>query len=400
MKRKVLIILAPAPAHIPRGDEQLTCSGVTSVGDWIGELARRFDPRWAADWDAVGLVTGSPEAPADRALFAVDPVEATVDEAVRRGCGLLVTHHPLLLRGVHGVPVTTPKGRLVDRLIRADVALYVAHTNADVALPGVSDALAAALGLTEVAPLAPGEPDGALKLVVFVPADVAERVIDALAAAGAGTIGEYDRCAWSTPGTGTFEARGSARPAVGSPGARTEVPEVRVELVLPRRRLAEAVSALRAAHPYEEPAYDVYPALLPHGRGLGRIGSLPAAVPLRSFVAAVRAALPSTAAGLRAAGDPDRPVRRVAVCGGAGDSLIGAAQAAGADVYVTADLRHHVTSEAVADGLALVDATHWATEWPWLAAAAEAVTSSLAAGGHTVAADVSEIVTDPWSLSL
>jgi putative NIF3 family GTP cyclohydrolase 1 type 2 len=192
------------------------------VGDWVAALESLYDPRWAEPWDAVGLVCGDPDAECDEALFAIDPVAATVDEAIERGAGLLVTHHPLLLKPVHGVPVVDYKGALVTRLIRHGVALYVAHTNADVASPGVSDVLARTLGVEDVAPLSPGPPDDAVKVVVYVPADAAQRVVDALAGAGAGHIGDYARCAWWTDGTGTFEAGPGTDPAVGRPGERTQ----------------------------------------------------------------------------------------------------------------------------------------------------------------------------------
>jgi dinuclear metal center YbgI/SA1388 family protein len=368
------------------------------VGDWVAALDALYPPGWAQDWDAVGLVTGDPEVPADRALFAVDPTLEVVAEAADVGAQLLVTHHPLLLRGVTGVPVTTVKGRIVTELIRRDIALFVAHTNADAApVRGVSDSLARALGLESVQPLAAEPPEPAYKIVTFVPDEFAGTVIDALAAAGAGQIGDYSRCAWTTEGTGTFVAGAGANPTAGERGAVTEVPERRVEMVLPQRALRAVVAALMAAHPYEEPAYDVLPTVAPHDRGIGRVGELVVGTTLGAFGRAVARALPPTPAGIRVSGDLDQPVRRVAVCGGAGDSFIGQARAAGADVYVTADLRHHPAQEA---GLALVDAGHWATEWPWLADAAAAVLSALGDRGHTVGADVSELVTDPWTASL
>jgi dinuclear metal center YbgI/SA1388 family protein len=360
----------------------------------VAALEALYDPSWAEDWDAVGLVAGDPDAPADEAVFAIDPVAATVDEAVARGAKLLVTHHPLLLRAVHGVPATDYKGRLVDRLVREGIALYVAHTNADVASPGVSDVLAGTLGVRDALPLAPGPPDDAAKIVVYVPPDATDRVVDALSAAGAGQIGGYARCAWWTEGTGTFEPGPGTHPAVGEPGERTETPERRVELVVPHARVPAAVRALLAAHPYEEPAYDVVPVLLPHDRGAGRVGELAEPTTLGEFAALVARALPTTAQPVRVAGDAAAPVRRVAVCGGGGDDLIDAARRAGADVYVTADLRHHPVSEARERGLALIDAGHWATEWPWLADAAERVTRRV----DGVRAHVSTIVTDPWSL--
>ena len=260
-----------------------------TLADIVGIFEQRYDPAWAETWDAVGLVCGDPEAEIRRVLFAVDPVAEVVDEAIEWGADLIVTHHPLLLRPVHGVPATTPKGRLVHRLIRAGTALFTAHTNADVADPGVSDALARAVGLAgELRPLSPSPED-------------------------------------------------------------------------PRR-------------------------------GLGRVGELPEPLTLREFAAGAAAGLPATAAGLRVAGDPDAPVRTVAVCGGAGDSLLGAARAVGADVYLTADLRHHPASEfREAGATALVDAAHWATEWPWLRDAAGLV------GETSVKTRISTAVTDAWT---
>jgi dinuclear metal center YbgI/SA1388 family protein len=260
-----------------------------TVADLIGIFEDRYDPAWAESWDAVGLVCGDPDAEVNRVLFAVDPVAEVVEEALGWNADLIVTHHPLLLRPVHGVPATTPKGRLVHRLITGGVALFTAHTNADVADPGVSDALARAVGLTgPLRPLSPSADD-------------------------------------------------------------------------PRR-------------------------------GLGRVGELPVPVTLREFAGLAAKGLPATAVGLRVAGDPESLVRTIAVCGGAGDSLLGAARAQGADVYLTADLRHHPASEFREAGpTALIDAAHWATEWPWLDDAARLL------GDTSVETRISTAVTDAWT---
>ena len=269
-----------------------------TLADAVRVLDALYDPRWVASWDAVGLVTGDSDQPVRRVMLAVDPVQAVIDEAVAWDADLLVTHHPLLLRGVHGVASTGPKGRAVTSLVRAEVALFVAHTNADVADPGVSDALARAIGVADLRPLQ-GDPASA----------------------------------------------GSAR-------------------------------------------------------GLGRVGRLAAPTSLGAFVEVVAAALPATAAGLRVAGDPDRVVEIVAVCGGAGDDLFDEVRASGADVYVTADLRHHPASEALEHGSpALVDCAHWATEWPWLADAQRLLLAGLGAQADTVETRISTIVTDPWTTS-
>jgi hypothetical protein len=296
---------------------------------------------------------------------------------------------------VHAVAATTAKGRLVHRLVTSGIALHVAHTNADSADPGVSDSLARALGLEPLRPLTPHAADPQDKLVTFVPHGDAERLVDALAGAGAGVIGDYTRCAWTTAGTGTFRPERGTHPTIGTVGSVEQVPETRVEMVLPRAHRAAVVAALTAVHPYEEPAYDVYElaAAQPGRRGIGRICQLAEPEPLRDFVERVRRGLPATPGGIRVAGDADPPIRTVAVSGGAGDSLLDAARAAGADVFVTADLRHHRASETLeAAGPALVDVAHWTSEWPWLADAARRLTDAT-----TVEAHVSRIVTDPWT---
>jgi hypothetical protein len=220
----------------------------------------------------------------------------------------------------------------------------------------------------------------------------------ALADAGAGNIGDYSHCSFATAGTGQFMPLDGAHPAIGQVGRLERVAETRLEMVLPRGRRAAVVAALRAAHPYEEPAFDLLElAPVPSARGLGRIGTLPGPEPLSAFTARVAAALPVTAWGVRAAGDPDRPVERVAVCGGAGDSALDAALAAGVDAYVTADLRHHPAAEHLlrAGAPALVDVAHWASEWPWCAQAADILRGAL---GGSVGVRVSTLRTDPWTI--
>lgn len=368
-----------------------------TLRDVVTALEAAYPPALAESWDAVGLVCGDPDEPVARVLVAVDPVADTVEEAIDARAQLLVTHHPLLLRGVHGVPADNPKGALVHRLVRAGAGLFCAHTNADRADPGVSDALAAALGVTVTGPLraAPAQPLDVL--AVAVPVDDAGRVLDALAAAGAGRLGDYSHGAWTVDGTGRFVPLPGASPAVGRVGELQRAGETRIETVLPRHRREEILAALRAAHPYEQPAYSLHEqAETASSRGLGRIGELPAAEPLQAFGERVAVALPTTAWGVRAAGDPQRPIRTVAVCGGAGDSLLATATAAGVDAYVTSDLRHHPASEHVeSGGPALVDIAHWAGEWPWCGQAASVIAEAIAG---TVDVVVSQRRTDPWTI--
>jgi len=263
-----------------------------SLGDVVAALEARYDPALAESWDAVGLVCGDREEPLRRVLFAVDPTTDVVDEALEVGAQLVVTHHPLFLTAVHGVPADDAKGRLVHRLIRAGAGLFVAHTNADRAAEhGVNDALAAVLGLLDPAPL---------------------------------------------------------EPAAADPRA-----------------------------------------------GLGRIGRLPAPLSLRAFAEHAAAVLPVTVGGVRVAGDADREVRTVAVCGGSGGPLIEAAAAAGADVLLTSDLKHHPVSEwQRPEAMGLCDVAHFATEWPWLPVAAGVLDRDLSG---RIDVRVSTRRTDPWT---
>ncbi len=356
-----------------------------------------YPPHRAEDWDAVGLVCGDPEAEVRRVLLAVDPVQAVADEAVALGAGLVIVHHPLYLRGTTTVAATTAKGRVVHTLVRGGAGLLTAHTNADAPAGGVSEAIALALGLDDVVPLDPDPLDPHDKLITFVPAQDADAVRAALAAAGAGALGDYSEASFSSAGEGRFRPGPGATPAIGSVGEAEVVDEVRIEVVLARHLRAGVVAALLAAHPYEEPAYDVIELVsLPDlTRGSGRIGTLPAPITLREFASLVDATLPRTAHGIRVAGDPDRPVRTVALCGGAGDFLLDRARRAGADVYLTSDLRHHPASESQEDGgPALVDVAHWAAESMWLPVLRDRLVGAV---DDTVEVHVSTITTDPWT---
>ncbi|GAA3692343.1 Nif3-like dinuclear metal center hexameric protein [Gordonia hankookensis] len=358
----------------------MTIPGATNVtgADVIEVLDRAYPRRLAESWDSVGPVCGDPTEPVGSVLVCVDVTEGVVDMAVESGAQMVVAHHPLLLRGVDSVAADTVKGRLIHRLIRSGIALFTAHTNADSARPGVSDALAELLGLVDTVPIEPKPTAPLDKWVVMVPEGNAEQVSEAMFAVGAGSIGEYRDCSWSVVGTGQFEAQDAANPAIGIIGERTRVDEDRIEMVAARGLRAAVLAALRGAHPYEEPAFDILElAETPGAMGLGRFGRLATPTTVRGFAERVAECLGSPS-GVRVAGDPDARVELVAVCGGAGDSLLDTVTAVGADVYLTGDLRHHPADESRRrGGPALVDAGHWATEFPWCAQAATLVSESL-----------------------
>ncbi len=367
----------------------------TTLGDVVALLDAWYPPATADAWDAVGLVYGDPAAPVEKVMFAVDPAPEVADEAAAWGADLLVVHHPLFLKPVHGFPATTPKGRTLATLAAAGCGLLTAHTNADKAVDGVSEAMARALGLSDLAPILAEDQHPLDKLSVFVPAGDADALRAALGDAGAGHLGDYDRCSFSTPGEGRFRPLAGANPTIGAVGDLEVVEEVRVEVVVPRDRRARVVQALLAAHPYEEPAYDVVELADPGGSdvGTGRVGSIDPTT-LGEFAQRVADALPATVQGVRAVGDPDRPVQRVAVCGGAGDFLLDRMAGSDVDAYVTSDLRHHPAAEfAEREGPALLDVAHWAAEWTWLPVVEGRLREAL---GDTVETHVSTTRTDPW----
>ncbi|GAB3081678.1 Putative GTP cyclohydrolase 1 type 2 [Corynebacterium aquatimens] len=370
------------------------------MGDVIATLEAAYPPELAESWDAVGLICGDPAAEAKRVAFALDCTQQVAEDAVALGADLLVVHHPLLLRGVTSVAANTPKGKVIHTLVTGGCALFAAHTNADSARPGVSDKLAELVGIV------PGRP---IKIVdkhardlwgVHIPPNDVERVMSSLFAVGAGQIGNYTECAFSWEGRGGFTPQQGADPTDGKVGEHYSAAETRVQFVAPSRLRSRLVTALREAHPYEEPAFDITAMesdVNPEtATGLGRVGELPEAMTLREFTQQVADALPATAWGVRAAGDPDRMVKKVAVSSGSGDSFLGDAAKLGVDVYVTSDLRHHPVDEHLrAGGPAVIDTAHWASEFPWTTQAEGIVSNS----HESVDTHIITRRTDPWTIS-
>ncbi|MPZ86727.1 MAG: Nif3-like dinuclear metal center hexameric protein [Nitriliruptorales bacterium] len=373
------------------------------LADWIALVDARYPERDAAAWDHVGLQVGDPRDAVTAVLVCLDVTEATLEEAGRLGADLILAHHPLLFRPLPSLTPSTAAGRLALRAARSGIAILAAHTNLDAAVPGTSDPVAAILSLTGVRALAPqsGPRPGRVKLVTFIPHDDTARVLGAMAEVGAGVIGEYDHCSFRVAGTGTFRPSAAAAPAVGERQRLNEVAEDRLEIVVTRDRLGAVVTALTGEHPYEEVAWDAYPLVDPppppeaRDKGLGLVGMLPAPLTLRQVAATLAGRLP--APGLRVAGNLAATVRCVAVCGGAGDSLIPNALAAQADVYVTGDLRHHPALDARTMGLALIDAGHYATEAAALPAFRAALAATAGERGLRAQLLASEVSTDPWT---
>ena len=370
-----------------------------TVADIRSILDTAYPPHLAESWDAVGLICGDPADEVNKVAFALDCTQAVAEEAVAVGADMLVVHHPLLMRGVTSVAADTPKGKVIHTLIRGGVALFAAHTNADSARPGVNDRLAELVGITPGRPILPKDGAAMDKWGVHTPVDAAETVKAALFDAGAGRIGDYAECAFTWEGTGQFTPQDGANPTEGEVGVTHRGPEVRVEFVAPASKRRDLITALREAHPYEEPAFDIVelPDTAPTEQacGLGRIGQLPEPMTLREFTQQVADALPETAWGVRAAGDPETMVHKVAVSSGSGDSFLDTVRGLGVDVYVTSDLRHHPVDEYLrAGGPPVIDTAHYASEFPWTDQVAGIVGEQAGVDTHVI-----DLRTDPWTLS-
>lgn len=369
-----------------------------TVADWTRLVSDLYPPAQASSWDAVGLQVGDPSWPVERVIVSLDVTKGVVDEAADGPPTLVLAHHPLLFRPLKRLTPDTASGRTALHAATRRVPILAAHTNLDVTNDGAgtSDPVARVLDLQDVRPLTTEiRESSTLKLVTFVPPESVEDVIDAMSAAGAGVIGDYERCSFRVPGTGTFRPTASADPYSGSKGEDNAEDELRVEMEAPRRKAGAIVRALIAAHPYEEVAYDLMPKLEGAEVGFGRVGTLPQPLVLRALAAQVRDRLP--APHLRFAGSPDRLIRTVATVGGAGDSMIGAAMGAGADVLITGDLKHHVVLDALEMGLALVDAGHHATEVAALPTWIERLRTVAAERGLAAQLLPSAVPTEPWS---
>jgi dinuclear metal center YbgI/SA1388 family protein len=340
------------------------------IADVVQALHEIAPPALAEPWDNVGLLLGDPGESCSHALVALEVTPALLRRAGVVEAQLLITHHPPIFQPLSRITADAPAASLVLQAARAGLALAAAHTNYDVAPGGVSHVLAGQLGLVHLEPLSPSERAGQAKIIVFTPEDDVEAVLGALDRSGAGVIGNYRQCSFRTPGMGTFLPVEGARPTIGRVGQPEEVQELRIEAVVPQALAPVAAAAVREAHSYEEPAIDVYP--LQHGQtpfGLGLCGDLPRPVSARRLVSRIKKALGISHA--RVAGDLRRRVRRVAVCGGSGGKLVGAAVASGAELYLTGEVGHHEALEGADSGMVVVNAGHAPTEAPAIPALAE-----------------------------
>ncbi|MBM7584705.1 dinuclear metal center YbgI/SA1388 family protein [Bacillus pakistanensis] len=322
------------------------------------QLFEEFSPKYLAEeGDKIGLQIGRLNKRIDNVMVTLDVLEEVVDEAIEKNVNLIIAHHPPLFRSLKSIHTDKGQGRMIEKLIKHDIAVYAAHTNLDVAEGGVNDLLADALELQNTEVLIPTYTESLKKLVVFVPRTHENEVRKALGDAGAGFIGNYSHCSFTTEGTGRFLPQEGTKPFIGEQGKIEEVEEVRIETIYEQRMEKKVLSKLFKSHPYEEVAYDIYPINNPGKiKGLGRIGKLSKEMTLVDFANYLKEKL--TVETVRVVGNMNDTIKRVAVLGGDGNKFISKAKYSGADVFVTGDLYYHTAHDAMMMDLNVIDAGH------------------------------------------
>lgn len=328
-------------------------------GHHVIQLFEKFSPkRYALDGDRIGLQVGTLNKPVKKIMIALDVLEEVVDEAITENVDLIIAHHPLIYRPLKNINTETAYGRTIEKLLAHQVTVYAAHTNLDVAVGGVNDLLAEALGLKETEVLVPTMEIPLKKLFVFVPEEDADHVRKALGDAGAGAIGNYTHCSFSSKGVGSFRPDTGSNPHIGERGKQEFVDEVKIECIFPESIEKQVIQAMLKAHPYEEVAYDLYKLDNNSSErlGLGRIGYLTSDMTLKEFAEHVKQVL--SVSNVRVTGNLNDKVKKVAVLGGDGNKYMTSAVMHGADVYVTGDVYYHVAHDAMMAGLNIVDPGH------------------------------------------
>jgi len=327
-------------------------------GQTVIQYMEQLAPKHLAyDWDKIGLQLGTLQKEITNVLVALDVNDDVVEEAISLECNLIIAHHAIIFRPLEGIQTDTPAGKLYEKLIKNDIAVYISHTNLDVTEGGMNDWMAEALGIENVTPIKDAHTEQLSKLVVFVPKDHHQRVLDAVLNAGAGKIGNYSHCSFNIEGYGTFIPQEGTNPYIGEQGKMERAEEIRIETIVPLAIRNKVVQAMLKAHPYEEVAYDLYSMDL-KGRslGLGRVGKLTEPVTLGEFVDRVKSGLHVDK--VRVVGDLNRPIRKAAVLGGSGGKYYKNAIFRGADVLVTGDIDYHTAQDAFQAGIALIDPGH------------------------------------------
>lgn len=315
--------------------------------------------------DNNGLLIGSYSGEVSKILLALDLTQGVLSEAIRLGCQMIITHHPFIFKGLKNIREDNVQGRIVTDAIRNNIHIYAAHTNLDVAQEGVNEALRNKLGLPKGKVLQPTQQDEYCKLVIYVPQENSDEVLMAISRAGAGHIGQYSHCSFKTQGEGSFKPLEGSNPYIGSVGEIERVREVKLETIVPGRKIDSVLKAMKKVHPYEEIAYDIVP-LKNTGDtlGLGQIIELGERISSKELAQYVKEKL--SCQGVKLFGNGLDIISKVAICGGSGSSVIHTAKFNGCQCLITGDIDYHKGQMAVDLGLVVIDAGHYHTEVPVL----------------------------------
>jgi len=374
--------------------QQDGCMTVT-IADIMGIMEELAPSQLAEDWDNPGLQVGQKDWSAEKIRIALDPLPEVVWDACADNTNLLITHHPLIFKPLQSIDFSTPSGSVIHMAARHHMGIFSAHTNLDSTSGGVNDMLSACIGLKDRKVLGNEISEKTCKLVVYVPAEYEDRIFNALSETPAGRIGRYSCCSFRNPGTGTFRPEPGAKPFSGKIGEILHASEVRIESVVREQDAAKVVKHIRAHHPYETMAYDLYPLSgEKSGHGPGRTGLLDQEISLKDFAMKIRQIFGLTT--VKFCGRPDLRVRKVAVCSGSGSGMMRDFLASSAQVFVSGDLRYHDARDAESDGRGLIDIGHFASEHLIVAILAERMRAILTERNMPVTVEICKSERDPF----
>jgi dinuclear metal center YbgI/SA1388 family protein len=367
---------------------------VTKVNEVCDALERLAPLHLAQSWDNVGLLAGDRNAPAHRLLLCIDLTPEVVTEAVRKRVNFVMAYHPVIFKPV--ARLTAPSNdtaEAVFRCVRAGIAIYSTHTALDAADGGTNDVIAELCGITHTEPFefVGGSHGPQCKVVVFVPANEADAVAEAMFRAGSGRIGDYEKCSFRTQGVGTFHGSESTNPAIGKAGRYETVEEIRMEAITPKSKLPAVIEALRTAHSYEEPAFDIYPLSDAPQRGIGRYGTLPKSIAVSALARRLKKKL--SAVNTQIVSAPGQTVSRASICVGAAGTLPFAIHPGRSDVIITGEIRHHDALAIRRRGCAAIALGHWSSERPVLATMADRLREMI----PSLNVQISEADCDPFA---
>jgi len=317
----------------------------------------------AEKWDNPGLLLGNPAQKVNKLMVCLDVNEKVINQAVSEHCDMIISHHPFIFQPIKKIRTDHAQGKMIQTLLHYNIAVFAAHTNLDSAHGGVNDTLCTLWGITNTAPLDISYKEELVKLCVFVPRDYADQVRMAIGDAGAGATGNYSHCSFESDGIGHFLPLDDSTPFIGKIGEISSVNEIKLETIFPAKLQGPIIKAMLKNHPYEEPAYEIFPLnITGDNNGLGRIGELAEPMELEEFSLMIKNTLPATS--IRLVKSNDKTIKKVALCSGAGSEFIGRAKILGADIYITGDVKYHEAQKAQELNINLIDAGHFGTEFP------------------------------------